>query len=71
MSTIDPYKGTPPDMRKVARAGQKKGWTWQLNKSMHYEVYTPSGVKVTTVAPRNPHWRKCFQRFAKKHNYPG
>lgn len=70
MSNNDPYKGMSPDLRKVARAGIKKGWTWRLNKSMHYEVLTPQGVMVTTVAPRNAHWRKTFQRTIKKHGYP-
>ena len=70
MTNNNPRSGMPSDMRKIARAGMKEGWEWQLNKSGHFEVFTPKGRKVTTVAPRNRHWKVRFESVTSPFNYP-
>lgn len=58
------------DMRRIARAGQKAGWRWELMKSEHFRVFAPCGTLVTTVAPRNRHWRVLFLKDTKGWAYP-
>ena len=59
------------DMRRLAKAGSKAGWEWVLKNSEHFQVFDPNGLLITTVAPRNRHWRKHFEREVRPFGYPG
>lgn len=44
------------DLRRLVKDLRKRGAVIELNNSQHFDVYL-NGVKITTIAPRNRHWK--------------
>lgn len=58
------------EMRRLFKAGRKAGWTFELNNSQHFDVIDPNGIKVTTIAPRNRHWKLYAVKHLKPAGFP-
>lgn len=53
------------DTRKVLKAAEQQGFTWDLTMSGHPRVYAPDGSFVTTFAGTASDWRGLRNGLAK------